>query len=96
MKRVLAANAANLVSARLRLIDLEDLIFDRFGFLTLDGEMPTNGVQPLWMAVQILLVKLLPALHEAELLAKTSWLLYLLFSLLMIRLAMGDRRSVQG
>jgi len=65
--------------------------FHQYGFLTLDGQMPTNGVQPLWMAVQIFLVKLLPAFHEVELLSKTSWLLYLIFSVLMIRLAVGDR-----
>jgi len=66
--------------------------FDQYGFLTLDGEMPTNGVQPLWMIVQILLVKLLPAFHEVELLSKASWLLYLLFSVQMIRLVVRDCR----
>ncbi|MFH1143027.1 MAG: hypothetical protein V1774_00615 [Candidatus Eisenbacteria bacterium] len=60
--------------------------FERYGFLTLDGEMPTNGVQPLWMALQILLVKLLPRAHEAALLAWSSWAVYVLTCLVAVRL----------
>lgn len=53
--------------------------FQKFGFLTLDGEMPTNGVQPLWMLLQILSVRLLPWVHEVRILAVSSWLFYVMF-----------------
>lgn len=55
--------------------------FHELGFLTLDGVMATNGVQPLWMVVQILLTGLLPAFDSAALLAWASWLFYVLFAL---------------
>jgi len=72
--------------------------FDRFGFLTLDGEMPTNGVQPLWMLVQIALVKLAPSLSEVSLLAYSSWAFYLLFCFLCVRflLARGGLGALGG
>ncbi|MCK4414529.1 MAG: hypothetical protein KAY32_13395 [Candidatus Eisenbacteria sp.] len=58
--------------------------FTRFGFLTLDGEMPTNGVQPLWMALQMLLVGIFPGVHEVRLLAISSWLIYALVCMLTV------------
>ncbi|MBP6875409.1 MAG: hypothetical protein KBD56_05010 [Candidatus Eisenbacteria bacterium] len=64
--------------------------FDRFGFLTLDGEMPTNGVQPLWMLLQIALVKIFPGIHETALNAASSWAFYILFCLLAARFLAGS------
>lgn len=52
----------------------------RYGFLTLDGQTPTNGVQPLWMILQIGLVGLFPSASEAKILSQSSWILYVLFS----------------
>ncbi len=69
--------------------------FSRFGFLTLDGEMPTNGVQPLWMIVQILLVKLFPSAHEASLLAWSSWAAYITLCFLAV-FFLARPRNVTG
>lgn len=52
----------------------------QYRFLTINGEMPTNGVQPLWMAAQVALAWLLPAADTAHLLAWASWVGYLLFA----------------
>ncbi|MBD3337196.1 MAG: hypothetical protein GF355_16915 [Candidatus Eisenbacteria bacterium] len=66
--------------------------FNRFGILTLDGEMPTNGVHPLWMFVQIVLVKLFPGVHEVSLLAYSSYILYVLFCFLAIYAVIREPR----
>ncbi|TET80004.1 hypothetical protein E3J38_06470, partial [candidate division TA06 bacterium] len=50
--------------------------FHEFGFLTLDGEMSTNGVQPLWMFVQIVLAKLFPNVGGVTLISASSWVCY--------------------
>ncbi|TET45141.1 hypothetical protein E3J62_08510 [candidate division TA06 bacterium] len=50
--------------------------FHEFGFLTLDGEMSTNGVQPLWMFVQIVLAKLFPNVDGVTLISASSWVCY--------------------
>jgi len=63
--------------------------FQKFGFLTLDGEMPTNGVQPLWMLLQITLVKLFPWVHEVRLLTVSSWFFYVLFVFSAVWFAFG-------
>lgn len=52
------------------------------GFLTLDGTMQTNGVQPLWMLLQILLQRLFPNLESLKLLAVLSWICYAGFAFL--------------
>ena len=56
--------------------------FHEFGFLTLDGEVPTNGVQPLWMGLQIVLTRLWPKVDEVFLLSWSSWACYVLFAAL--------------
>jgi hypothetical protein len=58
--------------------------FHRFGFLTLDGVIPTNGVQPLWMGIHILLAGLFPQTDGLLLVARASWALYVLFALLTV------------
>ena len=58
--------------------------FHRFGFLTLDGVIPTNGVQPLWMGIQILLAGLFPQTDGLLLVARAAWALYVLFALLTV------------
>lgn len=58
--------------------------FREFGFLTLDGEMPTNGVQPLWMGLQVVLTQLWPNVDEVFLLSRSSWACYVLFAALSI------------
>lgn len=58
--------------------------FHRYGFLTLDGVMPTNGVQPLWMALHVGLARLLPQADMLELIARASWLAYVLFAALAV------------
>jgi hypothetical protein len=70
--------------------------YDRFGVLTLDGEMPTNGVQPLWMGLQILLVKLAPGLHEVSLLGYASWVGYLICAFLCVRFLQGLDAGAAG
>lgn len=50
------------------------------GFLTFDGEMPTNGVQPLWMAILILMKWLLPRADEVAVLCRLSWACYVAFA----------------
>ncbi len=59
--------------------------FHKFGFLTLDGEMPTNGFQPLWMGLQLVLTGFWPGVDEVFLLSRSSWACYVLFSYLSIR-----------
>lgn len=54
--------------------------FHTYGFLTLDGEMPTNGIQPLWMLVQLLSSKVFPSVDPVTLLARSSWLTFVLFA----------------
>lgn len=50
------------------------------GFLTFDGEMPTNGVQPLWMAILIAMKRLLPRADEVAVLCRLSWAFYVAFA----------------
>lgn len=52
--------------------------FHEFGFLTLDGIMPTNGVQPLWMFLLVICMGLIPGVHEVSALGWLSWTFYLL------------------
>ena len=53
------------------------------GFFTLDGTMPTNGFQPLWMLVQMLLHGVAPdGADGVRLLAMSSWLAYVGFAFL--------------
>lgn len=66
----------------------------RFGFLTLDGEMPTNGVQPLWMLVQLILAGLFPKVNGVTLLSWSSWVCYVLFCFLCTWFITGRRRSL--
>jgi len=54
--------------------------FHKYGFLTLDGEMPTNGVHPLWISIQVLSSKVFPATDPVTLLARLSWLMFVLFA----------------
>ena len=58
--------------------------FRELGFLTLDGTMSTNGVQPLWMMVQILLVKLFSQTDEVSILSSSMWASYVLFAFLSV------------
>lgn len=50
--------------------------FVKLGFLTLDGETPTNGVQPLWQAVLIALHWLFPSWDLIAMNVTLTWLLY--------------------
>jgi len=61
--------------------------YQRFGFLTTDGEMPTNGVQPLWIGVQLGLTHLFPDSDEVSVLSRASWSAYVIFSFLILCLA---------
>lgn len=56
--------------------------FWEFGSLTLDGTMTTNGVQPLWMIVQIVLVKIFSQVDEVRILSCSLWAVYVLFAFL--------------
>ena len=58
--------------------------FWEFGSLTLDGTMTTNGVQPLWMMVQILLVKIFSQVDEARILSCSLWAVYVIFAFLSV------------
>ncbi len=58
--------------------------FNALGVVTFDGVMPTNGFQPLWMGLQIILARLLPSVDEVTLLARTSWFCYVGFSFFLI------------
>ena len=49
------------------------------GFPTLDGEMSTNGFQPLWMLVHVGLAWLFPHADGAVTGSRLSWLLYVAF-----------------
>ncbi len=53
--------------------------FRLFGFLTFDGTMPTNGVQPLWMAIQALVGFIFPDTDGATLLAWSSVIAFTAF-----------------
>ena len=55
-----------------------------YNILTLDGDMTTNGVQPLWMLGQALLRFLLPNTNGVILLALSSWVCYVTFVFLTI------------
>ena len=52
----------------------------KHGFFTLDGEMHTNGFQPLWMFVLLALKSALPSVDALRLLQGMSWASWLLFS----------------
>lgn len=54
--------------------------FKTYGFLTFDGLTATNGIQPLWMAIQILLSHLFSGIDEAVILIRASWVCYSLFA----------------
>ncbi|MGC9315453.1 MAG: hypothetical protein ACP5G4_07470, partial [bacterium] len=58
--------------------------FRNLGHLTLDGEMITNGVQPLWMGFQILLGYIFPNADGVVLLARSSSVIYILFAFVLI------------
>jgi hypothetical protein len=49
------------------------------GFPTLDGEMSTNGFQPLWMLIHVGLAWLFPHADGAVTGSRLSWLLYVSF-----------------
>ena len=55
------------------------------GFLTLDGTMPTNGVQPLWMLILISLLSLFPSIDEVLLVSRISWGIYLFSTWMILR-----------
>lgn len=58
--------------------------FRNLGYLSLDGEMITNGVQPLWMAVQILLGYIFPRVDGVIIAARLSGVCYVLFAFALI------------
>ena len=58
--------------------------FWELGSLTLDGTMSTNGVQPLWMIVQIVLVKVFSQTDEVRILSCSLWSSYVLFAFLSV------------
>ncbi len=80
----LTADAQTLVQSGLVKDDafFYSVLVDNFrahGFFTLDGTMPTNGFQPLWMWTLLLLKSLLPQVDTFMLLRAMSWTSYLLF-----------------
>ena len=52
--------------------------------LTLDGTMPTTGVQPLWMCFQIILNSIFSKVDSVTLITVSSWLCYILFTFLLV------------
>lgn len=58
--------------------------FHQFRFLTLNGVMSTNGVQPFWMIIQIILTHIFPNVNGVTLLSSSSWVFYVLFSFLVV------------
>ncbi len=58
--------------------------FHEIGAITLDGTLPTNGFQPLWMVLQVGLTGLFPTADGLTLLMWASWTCYVLFSFLTI------------
>jgi hypothetical protein len=58
--------------------------FWRFGRLTFDGQMSTNGVQPLWMWTQVALAGIFPHVDTATLLVRSTWSAYVVFSFLTV------------
>jgi hypothetical protein len=55
--------------------------YNELGFFTLDGTMPTNGFQPLWMGLLLCLRGLVDSLSSFDLVRQLSWFSYLLFCL---------------
>ena len=58
------------------------VLVDRYrdaGVFTLDGTMTTNGFQPLWMGLLLVLRALVDALSGFELVRQLSWFSYVLF-----------------
>lgn len=62
--------------------------YDKVGFLTFDGTMPTNGVQPLWQWAVIGLHQAFPAVELMRASFAANWLLYAVFSWLAVRHAL--------
>ena len=94
----LTADAATLIGAG----HLKDDAFfyselvDRFrelGFFTLDGTMPTNGFQPLWMALLLALKALAPDTQTLELLRQLSWVSYVGFCFLLTWFVAGSHHA---
>lgn len=54
--------------------------YARLGFLTFDGALPTNGVQPLWMWLLLGLKAVFPDVHASLLLARASFFTYVSFA----------------
>jgi hypothetical protein len=63
--------------------------FWRFGRLTFDGQMSTNGVQPLWMWMQVALAGIFPHVDTATLLVRSTWSAYVVFSFLTVWFVAG-------
>jgi hypothetical protein len=59
--------------------------FERLGYLTFNGSMPTNGVQPLWQWLLIGLHQLLPNVEVMQLCFGGCWLAYVGFCWLLVR-----------
>lgn len=59
--------------------------YDKVGFLTFDGTMPTNGVQPLWQWAMIGLHQAFPAFDLMRASFATNWMLYAVFCWLAVR-----------
>lgn len=54
--------------------------FHRYGIFTMDGRMPTNGFQPLWMLVTLGLKTLLPGVNTMRLVLAASWASWVAFA----------------
>jgi len=65
--------------------------YDKLGYLTFDGSMPTNGVQPLWQGLLIALHELLPWVDVMRLSYTSSWFLYAVVTWLTVRYALSLR-----
>lgn len=65
--------------------------YDKIGYLTFDGTMPTNGVQPLWQWLMIGLHKAFPNVEVMSLSFLANWILYVLFCWLIVRHALRVR-----
>lgn len=66
--------------------------FPGLGYMTFDGQMPTNGVQPLWQALLIAYEYLMPSHDQLAWSLGTSWALYAVFSGLVVHFARAELR----
>jgi hypothetical protein len=65
--------------------------YERVGYWTFDGSMPTNGVQPLWQWMIVGLHQALPNVDVMRSSFVANWILYALFCWLIVRYVLSLR-----